>query len=270
MQCLLKKDGYVKMLEGPWLPPSIVSASGSIETFHAYDSLASDLANTSLSPLKSRSHFAGAYSDVLLEAIQSTERLSKEVNTVTLETVPGNRKTTSALDSQLRMIAKLIKLDTGTFKKERAAFAAKMSGYDSHKTTDLRNQFKSLDTALMYLVTELKAQGVWDNTMIIAVSEFGRALTTNTLGGTDHGWGGHYFVLGGGVRGGQILGKYPDQLKKVKNAHGKMESTTSWEALWSGVGEWLGLDPAQLAKVLPNAANFPKADLFTAEQLTTN
>ena len=263
------KDGYVKILEGPGSRPSIVDPSGT-KTFLAYDSLASELANTSLSLLQSRSLFAGEYSDVLREAIRSTERLSKVLANASLATVPENRKVASALDSQLRMIAKLIKLDTGTYKRERAAFVATMPGYDTHNGINLNGKFRSMDTALMHLVAELKDQGVWNNTMIVAVSEFGRSLTSNTLGGTDHGWGGHYFVLGGGVRGGQILGRYPHQFATVMDSYGKLEPTTSWEALWSGVGEWMGLDAAQRAKVLPNAANFPEADLFTAEQLTSN
>lgn len=51
----------------------------------------------------------------------------------------------------------------------------------------------------------------WDNTVVIAVSEFGRMAATNSSGGFDHGTGGVCFVLGGGVNGnsGGTVGSFP-------------------------------------------------------------
>jgi len=39
------------------------------------------------------------------------------------------------------------------------------------------------------------------------LSEFGRTFRQNGNGGTDHGHGSVYWVLGGGLRGGQIAGE---------------------------------------------------------------
>ena len=47
----------------------------------------------------------------------------------------------------------------------------------------------------------------WNDTMVIVVSEFGRTFRENGDHGTDHGHGSVYWVLGGGVRGGQIAGR---------------------------------------------------------------
>ncbi len=35
-------------------------------------------------------------------------------------------------------------------------------------------------------------------------------LSPNSGGGTDHGWSGTSFALGGGIKGGRILGQYPN------------------------------------------------------------
>lgn len=40
---------------------------------------------------------------------------------------------------------------------------------------------------------------MWDNVTVVVGSEFGRTLTSNGKG-TDHGWGGHTFLMGGQVR----------------------------------------------------------------------
>ena len=37
-------------------------------------------------------------------------------------------------------------------------------------------------------------------------------MSGNSGGGTDHGWGGISFMLGGSVQGGRILGEYPNDL----------------------------------------------------------
>ena len=63
-------------------------------------------------------------------------------------------------------------------------------------------------------------------------SEFGRSLMTNGAG-TTRGWGGKYFIAGGAVKGGQILGQYPDDLskegKQMFSFSARVKPTTSWD-----------------------------------------
>ena len=47
----------------------------------------------------------------------------------------------------------------------------------------------------------------WNRTVVVVVSEFGRTFRENGNRGTDHGHGSVYWVLGGGVRGGQVAGR---------------------------------------------------------------
>jgi uncharacterized protein (DUF1501 family) len=44
---------------------------------------------------------------------------------------------------------------------------------------------------------------------VVAMTEFGRRIYENSSGGTDHGRGFAMFVLGGGVRGGRVIGADP-------------------------------------------------------------
>lgn len=257
------------MLEENTISPTIVDKRTGVVRFDDYAGLANEMGNMSLSNRDSHSHFAGAFSHVLETSIMSTEQLGAKQQAATLTT--GHTPIlNNGWDLQLTSIAKLIKLDTQDLKTERAAFVASEGGFDTHGSTNLAPQLDPLNTALTNFVAELKAQGVWENTTIVAVSDFGRTLTSNNRG-TDHAWGGHYFVLGGGVRGSQILGKYPDRLDEqfsdVDIGRGRMMPTTSWEALWNGVARWWGVPDAEMANVLPNAANFPSSALFSTQQL---
>ena len=56
------------------------------------------------------------------------------------------------------------------------------------------------------------AQGKWIDVTICFVSKFAPTLTENTIGGSDHAWGGHYFYVGGSIKGGKMFGSYPPDL----------------------------------------------------------
>ena len=128
-----------------------------------------------------------------------------------------------------------------------------------------------VDDALGAFTAELKDQGLWNDTVVMVVSEFGRTLSSNAQG-TDHAWGGNYFMLGGEVKGGQVLGHYPDRLgyygSELNLGRGIYVPTTPWESLWNAVCPWWGIDdPGQISDILPNKVNFPSSDLFTRADL---
>ena len=104
---------------------------------------------------------------------------------------------------------------------------------------------------------------------VVCVSDFGRTLTSNGQG-SDHGWGGNYWVLGGGVKGKQMLGEFPERLAEFESDHnigrGRVIPTTPWEAVWSAVAEWLGIQDKVLDKIVPHAKNF-KAGIFKQRDL---
>jgi hypothetical protein len=65
-----------------------------------------------------------------------------------------------------------------------------------------------LDQAAAAFLTDLKQRGLLDQTLVIAVGEFGRSPKINAMAGRDH-WEHCYsaLVAGGGVRGGRAYGE---------------------------------------------------------------
>jgi uncharacterized protein (DUF1501 family) len=63
------------------------------------------------------------------------------------------------------------------------------------------------DQTYTALLEDLSQRGMLDNTLVVAMGEFGRTPQLNPRGGRDH-WPGCWTILlaGGGVRGGQVIG----------------------------------------------------------------
>lgn len=84
------------------------------------------------------------------------------------------------------------------------------ANWDSHSAVFARHRDHLLppaDRAFGALVADLEQRGLLDETLVIAMGEFGRTPKINSSGGRDH-WPDCYSVLlaGGGVRGGTVYG----------------------------------------------------------------
>jgi hypothetical protein len=64
-----------------------------------------------------------------------------------------------------------------------------------------------IDRAFAALLTDMKARGLLDETLVVFLTEFGRTPKINKEGGRDH-WGtaGSIFFAGAGVKAGQVIG----------------------------------------------------------------
>jgi len=87
-----------------------------------------------------------------------------------------------------------------------------IGGWDTHAGQGridgrLANRLGTLDDVLDGLATSLAP--VWDRTVIMVVTEFGRTVHVNGSGGTDHGTGGAAFLAGGAVAGGRVHADWP-------------------------------------------------------------
>lgn len=96
----------------------------------------------------------------------------------------------------------------------RDVFYVSLGGWDTHNEVvlALQRNYHLVDRALAAFVDEMRAQGVWGQVTVQSASEFGRTLASNGRG-TDHGWGGNAFVLGGSINGSRIHGAYPSSLR---------------------------------------------------------
>ena len=119
---------------------------------------------------------------------------------------------------------------------ERDVFYVSTSGWDHHSDMDIRlaDKFTEMNNAIGGFVTELRALNLFDSTVLVQFSEFARTLDPNTGVGSDHAWGGQHFMLGGKVKGGKVLGRYPDSFEKGPDneiiiSRGRVVPTTPWD-----------------------------------------
>jgi uncharacterized protein (DUF1501 family) len=254
----------------------ISPASGVVRAFGAKPAkrgaLAAAVANlTASSTNASVSVFADEWNGALDYALERSEVLTHLNVTLRHEEGWSAGAGGSLTERAFKEVARLVAA-RGQLGAERDAFYVQLGGFDTHNVGDyaVQRKFAEIDGALSAFVAEAKAQGVWDSVVIVASSEFGRTLTGNGKG-TDHGWGGNAFLIGGGVRGGRIHGTYPASYADLSiNRRGILIPTSPWEALWSPVAEWLGVEERQLDEVFPNRRNFPAEQLLARGQVFTN
>ncbi len=111
---------------------------------------------------------------------------------------------TDSFSLGLRQTAQLIKARVGL-----EAVSLDLEGWDSHFTqsTVMNPLMKSLGQGLGAFYTDLGP--AIEHTTVMVMTEFGRRVQENSSFGTDHGRGSVMFLMGGGVRGGRVIGRWP-------------------------------------------------------------
>ena len=88
-----------------------------------------------------------------------------------------------------------------------------LNGWDTHfdNFAKVKEMAGQVDQPLAYLLTDLKQRGLLDTTLVVWMGEFGRTPKINPRAGRDHYPKTFNVVLaGGGIRGGQVIGKTDD------------------------------------------------------------
>jgi uncharacterized protein (DUF1501 family) len=94
----------------------------------------------------------------------------------------------------------------------------------------------------------------WNDTVVVVISEFGRTFRENGDRGTDHGHGGVYWVMGGQVNGGRLLGEQVALAPATLNQSRDYPVMNEYRALLGGLFQRLyGLDARRLDAVFPGA-----------------
>lgn len=120
-----------------------------------------------------------------------------------LDAASGRAISTKGFALEARRIALLMKdrFDVGF---------VDIGGWDTHvgqgaATGYLADRFTELGDGLAGFGEEMGE--AWPRTVVVVISEFGRTFRENGNRGTDHGHGTVYWVLGGAIQGGRILGE---------------------------------------------------------------
>ena len=132
-----------------------------------------------------------------------------------------------------------------------------VGGWDTHvaqggATGQLASRFEELGRGLAAYAQEMGTR--WRETTVVVVSEFGRTFRQNGNNGTDHGHGSVYWVLGGGLRGGQVAGEQMVVTPANLFQNRDYPVLNEYRGLLGGLlARQFGLSPAQLAGVFPGA-----------------
>ena len=94
-------------------------------------------------------------------------------------------ESTVKLASSFKAVAGYMK--SRSFRKvNRDVFVVSQNGFDMHKADELAESFQEVNEALDGFIQEIKSQGLWESTVIVQGSDFGRSMNTNSNSGTDH------------------------------------------------------------------------------------
>ena len=157
----------------------------------------------------------------------------------------------------LRTVARLIKLDIGL-----VAASVDVGGWDTHENQQGRfqNNVQRLSGGLSAFWNDIAA---WhDRITLLAYSEFGRRLRANKSAGTDHGRGGLMVVMGGGVKGGRILGPWPGLEEGALEERVDLAVKTDYRQVLTELLEYHGGAPVN-ATVFPGYKPTPRLGLIS-------
>lgn len=138
--------------------------------------------------------------------------------------------------------------------------ALAFDGWDTHAneggaTGVLATRLSGLDGAFEEFETGLG--DAWKDTVVVAVTEFGRTARVNGTGGSDHGTASVAFLAGGAVKGGRVIADWPG-LKPSQLYQGRdLAATTDLRAVLKGLlADQFGLSAQALAdKAFPDSAS---------------
>jgi uncharacterized protein (DUF1501 family) len=148
-------------------------------------------------------------------------------------------------------LAALMQRDAGI----RLGFLS-VGGWDTHVNEgaaqgQLANHLQALGAGLANLVQGLGS--LYQDTVILVISEFGRTFRENGNAGTDHGHGNVMWLLGSKVNGGRVHGEWPGLSDQQLYQNRDLAVTTDFrQVIGTLLSRHLRLPDAGLAKVFPD------------------
>ena len=211
-----------------------------------------------------RDSFEAAYAaarDELLngtarEAFKAMRRLST-AGAGPYRAANGAQYPRSAFGQALQEIARLAKADVGI----EIAFA-ESNQWDHHvneggATGQIANRLGDFAGGIAALVQDLGERMA--DTVILTMSEFGRAVAENGNRGTDHGHGNAMLVIGGGVKGGEAYGRWPGLRSNDRFEGRDLAITTDFRDVFGEiVMRHLGATEMTAARVFPGYGVKPR------------
>ena len=191
----------------------------------------------------------------LARALREARETDRKANAMNMAAIPAGGDTGEQMRKAARGAARLMAAEGGP----RIAALA-FEGWDTHvqeggATGRLASLLAGLDAAVGEFERTLGP--VWRQTIVVAVTEFGRTVRINGGGGCDHGTGTAAFLAGGALAGGRVVADWPGLKPANLLENRDLAPTTDLRAALKGVlADHLGLSPATLARsVFPESAD---------------
>lgn len=227
----------------------------------------------------SASLFAADYGTVTSRSMSAASRLNGAFGTAAATSIPDPQPVrnpitgapqVNPLATQLATVARMVAVSSSLGLK-RQVFFVNLGLWDTHDGQSVAHatNLALLAHAMAYfdgVLGNVRGLDMRKNVTTFTASDFSRTFTTNG-DGTDHAWGGHHFVMGGSVRGGEIYGQYPTLGIDTGNFNNPdmvgraFVPTTSVDQYAATMGKWLGASDSGLDTIFPNLKNFPARDL---------
>jgi uncharacterized protein (DUF1501 family) len=203
-------------------------------------------------------------SDDLISALSTGAAASIPAPTNWVPAGASGAGTSNPVANSLRMVARMIAARE-TLGLRRQVFFVPIGGFDTHdgQLPAHATLLGRMSHAMKYFQDQMAALGLADKVTTFTASDFGRTLSSNG-DGTDHGWGGHHFVVGGAVNGGRIYGTFPEiGLGTATDVgRGSLLPTTGVDQYAGMLARWFGVPNGALADLFPNLPNFVTGNDF--------
>lgn len=200
------------------------------------------------------------------EYVRVSQRSVEANDLLTAALVNANVNTAfpaGSLGDQLKMVARMIAA-RNMLGAKRQVFFVSLGGFDTHDSLLATHPtlMSTVGSALAAFYNATVELGVADQVTSFTASDFGRTLLSNT-DGSDHGWGGMQFVLGGAVRGRSFVGTPPVLGNNGPDdvGQGRLLPALSVDQFGATLGQWFGVSDVELRTVLPNLGNFSTTNL---------
>lgn len=198
---------------------------------------------------KERDALGNAARDTL-EALQRIENLRN----ATYSPAHGASYENDEFSQGMKQVARLIKARVGL-----EAVSLDIGGWDSHITQSaiMDPQMRKLNAGLSAFYRDMGKLHM-ANVTVVVMTEFGRRLGENSAFGTDHGRGSVMFLMGGGVKGGRVMAKWPGLTKDVLEGPGDLPVTINYRDVLAPILQRHS-PKVDLAKVFPAFELKPQA-----------
>jgi uncharacterized protein (DUF1501 family) len=173
-------------------------------------------------------------------AIQTLDRVAQATSYTPTIVYPNN-----AFGAALRTVAGAVVRGVGS-----RVFWVQTGGFDTHAEQGASggaygNLMGTLGDGLWAFYSDVRNQGLANDTTVIVFSEFGRRISENGSGGTDHGAAGLMMALGGMVRGGLYgtSASLAPGSPTLENNSGDVRHETDFRSVYARVlDQWLGVN----------------------------